>query len=430
MFPLVSLLTQFLLVALLVQAAVLGGVVGYFYLRARRVVTGGTLSGAERRELQQRDAEISAIRSRVEEIFHYQQVGAETQHQIIHQQIEHLQQHLQARTRQIEGLQSQLRHEMQQREAAMAELRSQLSQALQVITRPALLAGMDVAPAGSVPEAALQFPARQEPSSEDEVGLSSPVRHLSSDESVPAGDFQPAPPPEHAETAPSLGWTWEPIELDFRLHSEGTADFGREDDLISLFPVEDDTQSTQRAASTTAGVPERPAFTPLDAFLRDDPARPAPAQPAGHEPAHESNVGAGKPTTVGSGDGGDGLDGVIRWTPLQVLDETEQNATASGQFAGGDGSSTVASPARSAPPGTDDLSALSAVGVSHRAMLQQLGVTTVEEIARWTRSDAHRMASYIEGATEETIMNDWVFEAQSILFDRYQQVLSARRNTS
>ena len=53
-------------------------------------------------------------------------------------------------------------------------------------------------------------------------------------------------------------------------------------------------------------------------------------------------------------------------------------------------------------------------------LLYLAGVRTLEEIAQWGRGEARRVGSQVE-VSEDTIMNQWVFEAQAALFNRYSQ---------
>ena len=50
---------------------------------------------------------------------------------------------------------------------------------------------------------------------------------------------------------------------------------------------------------------------------------------------------------------------------------------------------------------------------------------TLDEIARWGRTDARRVAVELQ-VSEEDIMNRWIFEAQSALFERYQAEMQLR----
>ncbi|HIG75657.1 MAG TPA: hypothetical protein EYQ24_14085 [Bacteroidetes bacterium] len=72
------------------------------------------------------------------------------------------------------------------------------------------------------------------------------------------------------------------------------------------------------------------------------------------------------------------------------------------------------------PEGAEDLTVLSSVDEDTRRALHMAGVLTLDEIARWGRSDARRIAGEV-GVSEETIMHQWVFEAQSALFERYSR---------
>ncbi|MDX1531570.1 MAG: hypothetical protein R3362_08595, partial [Rhodothermales bacterium] len=87
-------------------------------------------------------------------------------------------------------------------------------------------------------------------------------------------------------------------------------------------------------------------------------------------------------------------------------------------------------PATSAAIGGDDLTKLSAVDAQMQARLYAIGVLTLDEIAQWTRADARRVAGQV-GTSEEVILEQWVFEAQALLFERYQQALgNTTRRTS
>jgi predicted flap endonuclease-1-like 5' DNA nuclease len=77
-------------------------------------------------------------------------------------------------------------------------------------------------------------------------------------------------------------------------------------------------------------------------------------------------------------------------------------------------------PAFEVPEGADDLTVLSSIDGPMRQALHMAGVHTLDEIARWGRSDARRMSTAV-GVSEETIMHQWVFEAQAALFDRFSQ---------
>ena len=77
-------------------------------------------------------------------------------------------------------------------------------------------------------------------------------------------------------------------------------------------------------------------------------------------------------------------------------------------------------PAIEAPEGAEDLTVISSIDAHTQRLLYQNGVVTLDEIAQWGRGDARRIASRVE-VSEETIMNQWVFEAQAALFNRFSQ---------
>ena len=70
------------------------------------------------------------------------------------------------------------------------------------------------------------------------------------------------------------------------------------------------------------------------------------------------------------------------------------------------------------PPGADDFLFISTIDEDVQRALYMAGVTKLEEMAHWSRSDARRIGGEV-GVSEETIMNQWVFEAQGALFERY-----------
>ena len=70
------------------------------------------------------------------------------------------------------------------------------------------------------------------------------------------------------------------------------------------------------------------------------------------------------------------------------------------------------------PADADDFLFISTITEDVQRALYLAGVTKLEEIAHWSRSDARRISAAV-GVSEETIMNQWVFEAQGALFERY-----------
>lgn len=70
------------------------------------------------------------------------------------------------------------------------------------------------------------------------------------------------------------------------------------------------------------------------------------------------------------------------------------------------------------PPGADDLTIIATIDADLQHALYLAGVTSLDEIARWSRADARRIAAEVS-VSEETIMNQWIFEAQAALFQSH-----------
>ena len=71
-----------------------------------------------------------------------------------------------------------------------------------------------------------------------------------------------------------------------------------------------------------------------------------------------------------------------------------------------------------APEGADDLTVITSIDEDTQRLLYQAGVTKLDEIAQWGRTSARRYSSVVS-VSEETIMTQWIFEAQAALFNRY-----------
>ncbi len=73
--------------------------------------------------------------------------------------------------------------------------------------------------------------------------------------------------------------------------------------------------------------------------------------------------------------------------------------------------------------GADDLTIISSVDETVQRRLYEAGVLTLDEIARWGRGDARHISAVV-GLPEDTIMTQWVFEAQAALFNQFAQQAS------
>ncbi len=68
----------------------------------------------------------------------------------------------------------------------------------------------------------------------------------------------------------------------------------------------------------------------------------------------------------------------------------------------------------------DDLTVISSIDAGTQRLLREAGVHTLDEIARWGRGEARRVSAIVQ-VSEETIFNQWVFEAQAALFNQFAQ---------
>ena len=71
----------------------------------------------------------------------------------------------------------------------------------------------------------------------------------------------------------------------------------------------------------------------------------------------------------------------------------------------------------------DDLTVISSISEETQQLLYDVGITKLDEMARWSRADARRVSSQVN-ISEETIMHQWIFEAQSVLFDSFQDKMA------
>ena len=72
------------------------------------------------------------------------------------------------------------------------------------------------------------------------------------------------------------------------------------------------------------------------------------------------------------------------------------------------------------PEDADDLTVISTIDEDVQRRLYEAGVTTLDEIAEWGRSDARRIAAEVQ-VSEDTVMNQWIIEAQGALFQKFSK---------
>ena len=69
---------------------------------------------------------------------------------------------------------------------------------------------------------------------------------------------------------------------------------------------------------------------------------------------------------------------------------------------------------------------ISSITEETQQKLYDIGVTKLDEMAGWCRSDARRVGGQVD-ISEETIMHQWIFEAQSVLFDSFQDNMARQQ---
>ena len=70
------------------------------------------------------------------------------------------------------------------------------------------------------------------------------------------------------------------------------------------------------------------------------------------------------------------------------------------------------------PEGAEDLTVIQTIDAETQAHLYGSGVLTLDDVARLGKADAQRIEREL-GVPEQTVMGQWVFEAQAVLFDRF-----------
>ena len=255
----------------------------------------------------------------------------------------------------------------------------------------------------------------------------------------------PAEPTEAPDAAP------EPVEAAAPADPFATLDFGTDDDLYEEDEdPTDDAEDAYAEAVESSFAPmdfvtpapqdtDTPAFgdsMPEDATIDAAPMSPAPAVQEVMAPTVEV---APAPTAV---DNAPEPAWVSR--PAAHADEAPDDAflvaPASEFVAPSDQPVAEAAPAAEAvtdaeaeavadaetadedglPEGADDLTIISAIDEAMQERLYRLGVVSLDEIARWNRGEAGRIAGLLE-VSEEMIMTQWIFEAQAALFRQFAQ---------
>ncbi|MFN3596479.1 MAG: hypothetical protein ACK41D_04340 [Rubricoccaceae bacterium] len=423
----------YLPLAVLIVASVTAiGYVAYLVVRGRRA--GGAASPPAAAS-EESASELRALRTAIETLVDQQQMQGETHRQQVNQRLERVGHRMDEVGHQVDGLRNELRHEVRRRDAELEEIRQQIEAVARHAGAPVLSAGAslpalpeplaepvsadavaaaeaaaaEAAAAEADPEtaAAARPPAvsqvapveaaRPEAAETDADWLFAPlpVQHL---EATPAaraarvpGNAAGFPPPPAAPAAAEIS----PAEISQRA-------IPAEELVGKKIPCEEFVDQARRAAApeeeaarAERAVPERAV---PERAVPERAVPSAPAAPARPEPP--LRLAEREP---------------VRRTPRRSIFVPMDD------FFGAAPPAPVLAPDAASPPlseDADDLTVISSIDAGLQQRLYRAGVTSLEEIAHWSRADARRLAETLQ-VSEEVIMNQWVFEAQAALYERY-----------
>ena len=410
-----SLLATLSTAAAVLVAAVLGAVVAALVGRRDRGPAGppalgdGSVAG-----------ELRAIGAQIEQSLAEQRHQGETQRQLLTQKIEGVRETVDAQAHEVGGLRNELRHEARRRDAELDEIRHQIAtirtgEALPAPAAAALpphtpgeadAAVADEGDASFVQEAEVSFveaPYGVEPEDggmEDADVLDADYLDLSEADAptdVEADPFgldaeevvQAEAAPEDAAPAETVGpLSFEDLDAAALRARTGEADAEGGVESEADAPDEDAAEPVAEG-----GVVEVPAstfdiFTPISFGPPTSDAPPAPP--------------AGTAAWVARTDRAD--------APGAALDA---DGLVESAFAAPDGAPGL-------PEDAEDLTVISSIDEATQTVLYGSGVLTLDDVARIGRGDAQRLGLET-GVSEHTIMNQWVFEAQAAVFNRFAQ---------
>ncbi|MEM8558468.1 MAG: hypothetical protein AAGG50_11655 [Bacteroidota bacterium] len=389
--------TFLILIAVIVLAVALGGVIAFLYVRARRAEeAGGATSAApvsQKEVLRQKEEQVTKIRQRIEELYQQQQQEQRIQHAQLSQQMDDVKLHIETNDRKVDGLRSELHHEIERRNQELDELRHQLAGALDSFwkTHDALPEGQSAGPrmltAGSAPQAA----APAEPAPITPIADSAPAAPEPAD-----ATFVDTTPVAEPEAPASSGLEWQ--SFDFAADVSSADVTGAEVTPEDPTPVDAASFDGPSGDSSTPDAP-LPTFASF-ASLTSTPPPAAPATPAPSPSASEPAA----PVPSVSVPSAPAPPEPAPSVPAASVPAPEPQA-----------------PAR--PDGADDLTVISGIDEDVQQQLYALDVIKLDQVARWSRTEARRVAQEL-GLRPQVVMDQWVFEAQSVLFDQYQQQLA------
>ncbi|HLT47047.1 MAG TPA: hypothetical protein VK002_07450 [Rubricoccaceae bacterium] len=461
-----SVLTHLILAVTLVLAAAVAGLMAYHYAVARLREKRGYAYDPETEETMPVNAveqraksaeEIAQIRARIEALMEQQQIRSETQSQHLAQKLDEIRTHMNTQDRKMDGLKSELRHEIRRRDGELDELRQQLASALDAFWKsmPTLPEGGD--PAAALPPAPAAPSPEPAPASSFEPDAEAPepphAEELHAEEPDPTpppfegATFATEPsgtpssdepawetPPEPAAPPSPAAWSapFEEVQLNFEeipldaAFDEGTPTHDEaafeevpspeETPLPEEVPLPEEASSLEEASTLDEG--------PGEAAPVPQPPAPAPAPPS-WSPALASGDGSAMPppsaasTPAGRHEPAPAAPPATPpFTPMADAFEPPVPPVAPAP------PPAATPPAPPSPPVQgDDLTVISGITPELQQQLYAAGITTLDEMARWSRADARRISGLLD-VPEEVIMHQWIFEAQSVLFEQYQSMMT------
>lgn len=322
-------------------------------------------------------AQLQAIGDKIDRTITEQRRQGETDRRLITQKLTGVSETVDAQGHELAGLRNELRHEVRRRDTELDELRHQVA---------AMRAG------GALPASTL---GALPPAATDELlGDPSGDGHGTDEDPVLTADEVSYEP----ETPSSAITAWpDPVDIE-----ADPFEVDHEDDEI---------------------IEEAVDFEALDALVFEAPVHPALGRAETAPAAPESDEDEGAPaapsifTPISFGPPSATPPEPSAWVARPSEDQAEAVAAAPEDVVR---AAFPAPEAPSAPEGAEDLTVISSVDESTQAFLYSAGVLTLDDVARIGRSDAQRLG-HGAGVSEHTIMDQWVFEAQAALFDRFSK---------
>ena len=394
-----SLLVTVSIAAAVVAAAALGAVVAAIYGRrpAPPAPADGSVDGSVAGELR-------AIGARIEQALVDQRHQGETQRRVLTQKVEGVRETLDTQAHEVSGLRNELRHEVRRRDAELDEIRHQLATVRTGEALPAPAAAAlpphDEDDAVVVDESHPGFDQADSFSGDGAADVAAPeIAHADEADAPPRADVEPLDLPH---TAAPVDVEADPFDID------------REDE-----------------ADPESGVPAESvgplSFDDVDLAIGDD-------EPAAKGGSAEAPPAAGGVAVAPSTSG---IFTPISFAPAAtpappaeaaawVARTDRADAPGASVDAAGLVEAAYAPPADApaAPDGAEDLTVVASIDEATQAFLYSSGILTIDDIAQIGRSDAQRLA-HATGVSEHTIMNQWVFEAQAAVFNRFSQDVRA-----